>query len=491
MEFNTIIEAVAYWAERTPDKTCLIDANNDKSISYGELWDNICVFARRLQDAGLSKGERVVVRVGPAINTVIAQFGIFLAGGIYCPVEKQMKSLKLLDMIAHYDSSFLIASENADFPGKWIDIMSVCDTGQALDYVAYPDPDSPCAIVFTTGTTGKAKGVMLNHRALSVFAYARYAALELSYTDVMLWTTPIDRVGGMRAPFIPFLAGATAAYFDGVVFIKDLLAKIKQYSVTAMYMNSFTATIILKNVPDAFADYAEQLHVVSFGGGHIAEKYKQQIKHLLPKTRLIVFYGSTEVSAISFFVFSGNTEKPNCVGKPHSCTKVFILDDNGKLLANSSITTLGTVACESECSMLGYWKDDALTAKTMVDKRVIMADVGFFDSEGYLYLMGRRDDIIVSGGHKIAPYEIEDVAMQIECVHECVCLPIPHAVMGHLPELVVAMKPGAEFSAKRIYEHLAERLETYKLPRIIKEIESFPRVGFSDKIDRMKLINGK
>jgi acyl-coenzyme A synthetase/AMP-(fatty) acid ligase len=175
------------------------------------------------------------------------------------------------------------------------------------------------------------------------------------------------------------------------------------------------------------------------------------------------------------------------VGKPYPGTDLKFLDEGGFPKENVSHRDFGIIACKNDSVMSGYWKEPELTNSTIVDGYVVMADVGYRDDDGFVYLAGRRDDVIVSGGHKIAPYEVENIASQIPGVSECVCIPREDKIAGFVPVLIVAMEEGAEFSAKEIAERLAERIEGYKMPRSIHQINEMPRVGNTRKIDRRKL----
>jgi long-chain acyl-CoA synthetase len=165
------------------------------------------------------------------------------------------------------------------------------------------------------------------------------------------------------------------------------------------------------------------------------------------------------------------------------------VDENGDLTKSVSKNNPGIFFCENDSKMIGYWKAPELTAKTLKNNGIIMTDVGYSDSDGYFYVMGRRDDVIVSGGYKIAPYEIENAAMLIPGIAECVCVPIPDKILGSVPKLFVRMKGGNEFSVKKIARQIAEHLEAFKIPREICQIGDFPRVRNSKKINREELKN--
>lgn len=494
MEGASLLEVIAERAQTTPDKPCLIDSETGRSVSYGMFWDHIRAFAARLRQLGLNREDRVVVRVGAPIETFVAQYGVNLAGGVFCPVEKHMKPLKLLELLEYYDSAFLVSSQAVDFPGCWVDLESVCQSGTedmaqaGGEELPFPRAEELCAIVFTTGTTGKAKGVMGSYGSHLISARMRCQAYGITEKDIYCWVRPLDRESGLRHFGVALAAGATAVHYNGVVFVGSFLKSLRQYGVTTIHIQSFSITMLLRAAPDALREYGGQLRAMTFSSGALPEVYREQLRQLLPSTRLFIQYSSTEVSAIAFYEYSRDPGRENCVGKPFPGVEVELLDEDGAPMEHSSRSRLGNIACHSPTRMLGYWNDPELTAETLQDGWVTMTDMGYRDEDGYLYLMGRRDDVIVSGGHKIAPYELENVAAGMEGVSECVCVPAANDLLGAVPKLFVVMRPGAEFSAKAVYDYLAARLETYKLPRVIRELEALPRIPGSGKINRRELL---
>ncbi len=228
LHFSSLVEAVAYWAEQTPDKVCLIEAETDRKLTYGEFWRRIRIFARRLSEYGLCKGDRVVVRVGPLLETFVAQFGIYLAGGVYCPVEKHMKELKMLEMLDYYDSTLLISSERVEFAGQYIEIGSVLDDGEPLENYTFPNPEDMCAIVFTTGTTGKAKGVMIPFKNPAIYGDVQSKLFSTHKNDSWLWSSSLDRAGGIRAFSMSIESGGCSIHLSDIVFIGKLFASIEK-----------------------------------------------------------------------------------------------------------------------------------------------------------------------------------------------------------------------------------------------------------------------
>jgi long-chain acyl-CoA synthetase len=485
MKFNTLVEAVAYWAERTPDKVCLIDAGSGTQMTYGELWRSARIFARRLREAGVQKGDRVVVRVGPLLETLTAQFGVYCAGGVYCPVEKHMKNRKIFEMLDYFDSMLIISSECLDCSGQWIDLASVRDDGEPLKGIAFPNPEDMCAIVFTTGTTGKAKGVIFKYLMASLLASAHQETYGINDTDIYMWVHPLDRAGGIRAFASAFCLGITSVHYSDFIFVKNFFTIVGLYGVTVINLHSTLVKILLENADGEFAKYTDQIKIMMTGGNILSEKNKTHLTALLPHTKLFFHYNMTEITPISYAEFTGL--KQNCVGRQFSCTYIHLVDNNGDEIEHTSKDNFGIIECKNAGIMLGYWKDPDLTKKTLRNGWIVTADIGYMDQNGLLYLLGRRDDVIVSGGYKISPYEIEEITMQIPGVLECACVSVKNNILDMVPKLFIVMRPGEEFSANKIRSYLSDKLESFKLPRMIKQLDSLPKTDAYKKIDRKAL----
>lgn len=490
MEFATLCDALRHYAAHSPDKTFLIDAASGNECTYQDFWARCVGFSQKLLALGAGSGHgeypgRIVVRVGGFIETTIAQFAIYLAGCVYCPVEKHMKAPKLREMMAYYDSLFLISTEHIDGV-NWIDLEKVGQGGYSSSgQVNMPRPEDLSTIVFTTGTTGKAKGVMHTHRTHYENAAVWTEDLGLNGDDVFLRVQPLERAGGVFHFLSVVIVGATVVHHEGVVFAKGLFQAIEKYSVTATYMQPPMVGILLGADEEKFAGAFGRLRLFTMGGTAISEAYKAKLAALMPNTECNVIYAATECIKITKYRFDNDLGKPNCVGKPVEGATVVICDEKGEKLYGAD--TQGVIAVSGSAVFKGYWKDDKLTEQVLHNGRLLMTDIGYMDDEGYLYVLGRRDDVIVSGGYKIAPYEVEEAAMAFGGVAECACIGVPDKVLGEIPKLFVKMQAGTEFSSKEIYDYLAGHLESYKLPRAIVEVEEFPRMGNVPKINRKEL----
>jgi long-chain acyl-CoA synthetase len=494
MKFGSVIEALAYRAKYAPNKLALIESESGLRCTYADLWNWSCAFAKRLTNAGVKPnfdeyGSRVVVRVGSFINTAVAQLGVYVAGGVYCPVEKNMKPPKMREMLKYYDAVAYVSTHTIDSPAFYLDLDSAIGINEEPGEIRLPKPEDLCAIVFTTGTTGKAKGVMLTHRSLAEASRLHIDIYELTSNDNFFWANPLDRPHGLKLLSDCIMSEATGIHFGGgLVFGKVLIEMLNKYGITVWYMQSYSLGIIFEYLGKSISsDDFLTVRCLIISAGPVQRQMRVQLQKLLPSAKLFSQYATTETSWISCYDFANEIRSPQCVGKPFPEVVVHFTDEQGKFMQCTSEHNYGSVTVESPAVMLGYWKTSASVGESLAHSGLRLTDLGYTDAEGFLYLLGRQDDVIVSGGQKIAPYELEDIALSYEGVSECVCVSADDKVLGKIPKLFIKMKPDAEFNAALIYRHLSERIETFKLPRVICEVDEFPRVPHSHKVNRKRL----
>ena len=175
-----------------------------------------------------------------------------------------------------------------------------------------------------------------------------------------------------------------------------------------------------------------------------------------------------------------------CVGKANPGVDIFIVDEEYKPI-HATKNNPGIIAIRSNTVTAGYWNEPELTAQTIQNGIIYMTDLGYIDDEGFLYLVGRRDDVINIGGLKVAPTEVEDIALRFNKITDCACVPYDDKVYGRVLKMFVVMKKGEIFDVEEIVSYLESKLEAYKLPKYVECISEIPKT-YNGKIDRKKLI---
>ena len=173
------------------------------------------------------------------------------------------------------------------------------------------------------------------------------------------------------------------------------------------------------------------------------------------------------------------------MGKANPGVDIFIVDEDYKPM-EATKENPGIIAIRSNTVTAGYWNEPEMTANTIRDGVIYMTDLGYLEN-GYLYLVGRRDDVINVGGLKVAPTEVEDVALRHPSVNECVCVPFDDKVFGRVVKMYVCLNEGYTLDTEALVAHLQERLEAYKIPKYMEAIDEIPHT-YNGKIDRKKLI---
>lgn len=483
MEFLTLEQAISYFAKTTPDKTCLIEAESGDKLTYSEFWNHIIAFSMRLKHLGLQKGDRVVVRVTQKIDTLIAAFGVHMAGGIYVPIAQKIGEERIKEHLKNFDARFYIAINPVDYDCVYIDINAVYDVSMMPGEgdVIFPGPDDIGDIIFTTGTTGTPKGVMRSHGGYVAAANGWLNVMEFSDKDVFLSCHSQNLIGGINAHARAFLLGASSIVGASVIFLEEFFRVVEKYSVTTLALRPAELTILL-NSEDEFKRHCRNIRVLHTKSASAIIKDFKMVREISPNIRLFSNYSSTEVLSICSYDISKYGIKPLCIGKPFPGASVRIVDEKGAPLQSSSYDNPGIISCKAPSMMLGYWNNPELTASVLKDGWLMLTDLGYMDDDGFFYIMGRRDEVINSGGHKIAPAEIEEIALEIDGVKECACVSEPDKIIGSVPKLYVVINDGFEFSAKKIYEYLSSKLENYKLPRTIEQIDVLPRTEENMKV---------
>lgn len=174
--------------------------------------------------------------------------------------------------------------------------------------------------------------------------------------------------------------------------------------------------------------------------------------------------------------------RAGCIGKAMPHSKIFVVNDDKEEIASSK-DNMGLLACEGDVNMKGYINEPELTKEVLIDGVVYTNDIGYIDEEGFVYIAGRKGDVINVGGLKVAPTEVEEAALAIDGIEDCICLPIDHPITGQAIKLLVVMRGGTEFAPKQFTTFLKTRLENYKVPIKYEQVESIART-YNGKLDR-------
>jgi len=331
----------------------------------------------------------------------------------------------------------------------------------------------------------QSKGVMESHRAVvAVTENVQYGA-AIPEDNVYLVPAPINHASAIRKLYVSMLTGTTVVLLDGFTNVKKLYSYIAQYGVTSILMPPAAVRMLLLLSAKELAKYSGQLHHIHTGSAAFPEADKERLCSLLPNTRLYFAYGSSEAGCVSMFDYSKHRGLISCVGKPNRNANIFIVDDDHKPI-QSSKEHQGLIAISGPVVMQGYFNEPELTAGVLQDGVIYTNDMGYIDEEGFVYMLGRRGDVISIGGLKIAPTEVEDVVLRFPGIAECACFAVEDRMGGAVPKLNIVPEKGAEIDVKALREYMSKHLEAFKIPKLIATVDEIPKTA-NGKINRKVL----
>lgn len=476
---RSIVRSIYEHSLEFPDKTAVIAA--DMTVSYKTLWTYISGMAALLKNKGIVRGDRVIVEADHTVEYLVCCYGIQLAGAVDVPVEYGAPAERIADISAEIEPKMILTGEHP-----------LQELGVTLDELAPEETEFPTEnmlqeILFTTGTTGKSKGVMITHYGQMNMCQSQNAVLNFSVDNVWMIPTPMNHAAGLRKTHMSMVRGSTVLLMRGFKDLRKFFANMREYNVTSLYLPPSAVHYILTLAGRELAKFDSQLDFIYSSSSALPGGDKEKLISLLPNVRKFDAYGGSEVGAVVYIDYNAVRGDGSCVGKPNPGVDITIVDENYEPKPNASKDDPGIIAIRSNTVTAGYWNEPELTAQTIVDGVIYMTDLGYFNDEGYLFLVGRRDDVINVGGNKVAPTEVENIAMQYPDINECICIPYEDKVFGKTVKMLVCLNDGAALEPVKISEYLAERLEAYKLPKYIEEIPEIART-YNGKIDRKRMI---
>ena len=485
---NSIVESVAKVAAAKPDIVAIIA--EEQKITYAELWREVRGFAAYIRSLGLEKGSRIAVKSKHSIWFVVACFGTHLAGCVFVPLEQSIGIEGLKDIVQQLSASVVISDVSIEIEkcrtieSSAVRNLAMMHFDEAISFV-FPEPEDLCDILFTTGTTGKPKGVMLSHRAVVAVAENVKYSTELPENNVYLVPSPMNHAGGIRKIYDCMITDATAVLLDGYTNIKMFFEYIRNYHVTSVYMPPSAVRMMLMLASKQLAQCADQIRFIFTSSAQFPEADKERMCEIFATARLYNDYGCSEAGRTCIIDYSQQKDQVNCVGKPSINSRVFIVDDHRREI-KSSKENQGLIAITGSTVMDGYFNDPELTREALEDGIVYTNDIGYIDEDGYLYVLGRRGDVINLGGLKIAPSEVENIALRFHGIAECVCFAAQDKRGNTIVKMNYVERDGCQVDVLALRAHISQSLEAFKVPKLYEKVEEIPKTA-NGKINRKVL----
>jgi long-chain acyl-CoA synthetase len=473
-------------ARRHRDRPALVCGG--QALSFGEVHDRAARLASALQQLGIAKGDRVAILIGNRPEYLEAEFAVAIAGAVRVPMLVTLTPSEMVAYLRHADVAAVIVSSDAAATLRTalpqveravaVIVIGAGDQGEhpyedlieGSTATHGPDLDDAdlYAIRFTGGTTGTPKAVTMRHRSMVNVINNMLLNWPITGEDVVLSVHPLSHASGMLSyPY--WVAGAKnvirpAFGFEPEPFLRD----VEHHRVTAVFLIPTVLNVLLDSPALDSCDHSSLRNII-YGGAPIPlERLRQALDRF--GQVFIQVYGTSEAPMLLTTLMPedhaiGGDEIPQrlrSAGREALNVEVRIVRSDG---SGADIGEVGEVISRGAHTMDGYWRNEQLTNERLRDGWVHTGDMGRVDEHGYLYIVDRKEDMIISGGFNVWPAEIEDVVYQHPRVREAAVFGIEHDRWGEAVASVVVARPGERLEEAELLAFLRERLAPYKVPK--------------------------
>ena len=487
-------------ARTLPGRTHLILPDGSRQ-SYGATYERAGRIAAALAAAGIVPGSRVMLLMGNCREMVELYIACSLAGVTSVPVNTLSTARELADTAADCTPAAVFADYGfldritPQFLKQDLRLKALTQ-GAAPGWSAYDallaahapparavsaDPEEPGVMIYSSGTTGRPKGILLRQRGVMENAHMTNLVMRYQASDVALTMLPLFASFGFCWDFLMAgEAGASTAILPKFE-PKAAIEAIERHRVT-----------VLAGVPTMFARLFEagnlkgrdfsSLRLMDVGGGPVSDRLKLDLKNV-HKIEIVESYGLSEISPVASVQVPYDEHKPGACGQPLPGVEVKVLGPDGKELPPN---TPGEFCFRCSTFMIGYWNKPELTAQALRGGWLHSGDIGVVDEDGELFVRDRLKDMIVSNGYNVYPKEVENALCEHPAVQSAAVIGVPDEIRGELVHAFVVLKPGAKAGAQELIGHCATLIGKHKLPRDVHFVAELPLTA-SGKIQRFAL----
>ena len=501
-EFLTITNAIC------PQRTAIVFEG--KRYSFAELSDRMNRLSNALLNSGVQKGDRVAILQVNCNQYVEVYYAAAKIGAIFVPLNFRAKQNEITHMLNNSESSVVFVGE------RYIDMVnsmrpdlssvkhfvSIDSKQEGMlfydELIASSSPeevfaeigdDDTTILMYTAGTTGLPKGVPLTHNSFSVYVLGNVTPVDPEIEETNILTVPLYHVAGIQAMMAAIYGGRTIAMMRQFE-VKEWMETVEREKANrAMLVPTMLKRVI--DDPDFSKRDLSSLKVITYGAASMPFVVIKKAIEVFPSVMFINAFGQTETASTittlgpEDHMFTGQeteAEKEkklnrlaNSIGRPMSDIEIQIWDEDGKSLPPGEV---GEIMAKGPRVMSGYWKDEEKTAKTLSpDGWLHTGDKGYMDDEGYIFLAGRGDDMVIRGGENISPEEVENVLSQHPKVAEAALIGVPDPEWGQQPRAIVALKEGETATEEEIIDFCRDKLSGFKRPRSVVFIEEIPHTS--------------
>jgi acyl-CoA ligase (AMP-forming) (exosortase A-associated) len=501
-------------ALRFPDEEALV--HEGQRLTYGELAKQTASLAYGLRWAGMKRGDRIGIYLDPSVPQALSMFSISWAGGVFIPIN----SLLFPNQVAHIAKDcqmkglITTATKLSSLNAELQDISSLefavvladgdsQDTSRSTyvfeDLCRLTPPDhwheigidkDLAAILYTSGSTGKPKGVMLSHAQIMAGSSIVSTYLEITAADRILAILPFSFDAGLNQLMTAVQQGGSLVIMT-FIFAREIIHMLLQERITGLGGVPTLWSLLAQPASSLHKHQFPHLRYLTNTGGRMPQTVLKTLRQALPTTKIFLMYGLTEAFRSTYLPPEELDRRATSIGKAIPNTEILLVNEQGKPCRPGEA---GELIHRGPTVSMGYWGQPELTSRVLRphpflppelgdgEKVCYSGDLVWMDDEGFLYFVGRRDNMIKSSGFRISPTEVEEVLFQSGQVREAGVIGVPDDMLGQAIKAFVVPKEDQLIDREQLLAFCAEKMPRYMVPKSVEILDALPKTP-SGKID--------
>lgn len=472
--FATLLDHAA----RYPRQAAVVAAG--ETVSYGEFAQMIRSAATRIRHTA-NRGDRIVLCGPNSPHLAAAYFAVHLAGGVAVLLDADTPLQSARWVVDDAGAQLTLAARELALPGPVEDLAACCRPGESRSFdLPQPGLADAADLLYTTGTTGRKKGVLLTHENIAQAALNINAFVGTCRDDLEVMPLPLSHSFGLGRLRAMAQAGHCLLLMPGMRNPAAVLKLLLDAKASGLALVPAGVDLVLRMTRDRLGDAREHLRWIEIGSAAMPLETKRKLMELLPQTRICHHYGLTEASRAAFLEYHADSDQLASIGRPSPNVEMAVRDDAGRDLPDGQE---GEIVVRGGMVMQQYWNQPELTQDVLRNGWLRTGDRGYREADGYYYLTGRQGDLVNVGGRKVSPEEVEQALNGHPAVAESACVGIadPQGIVGQCLKACVVLRH--EVRDEQLIEWLRQRVEEHKIPRIWQRVEKIAKTP-SGKIQR-------
>lgn len=505
---HTLEDSAARW----PDKVALVCGS--ARFTYRQIDDWANRLACFLRDRGVQRGDRIATFLDNGIEAVVSIYAALKCGAVFMPVNPLTRKDKLAYVLNDARASVLVAHDilAPEFiealPGcASVHTCIVAGTDRSVDALVaglgsrglryeqamaahpagatlapvYPETidQDLASIIYTSGSTGDPKGVMLTHLNMVSANRSVSTYLGLRHDDIIVCVLPLAFDYGLYQVLMSTRVGATVVLETSFAFPVKVLEVMVRERVTVL-PGVPTVFSMLMNLKTLSSYPLPALRLMTNTAAALSEEHIRQLRQLFPQATLFSMYGLTECKRVTYLPPDQLDVRPTSVGRGMPNEEVWLVDENGRRLPYGST---GELVIRGSNVMRGYWEKPEATQERLrpgpMPGEIVLHSGDLFrtDSEGYLYFVARKDDIIKSRGEKVSPREVENILYSLDGVVEAAVIGVDDPLLGQAVKAFLVLREGVTYSERDVIRYCLSRMESFMAPKHVQFVPSLPKTN--------------